>query len=341
MKSVQAGSQFSRKENPSGVKNLQLLPHNGFSSSPKLLASPAGYTLPGVISYLASEFTNLERYKIVNNIEKSEMKFKIQQLVSEVNSLKYTNNKQALRIKELESRLLVNGVKPIQLDESGISGHPGDSGISGDSADTELSTVSGSSNVPSSDVPTSRVSGSGTLNQRNGHITSPKLEFIPPVDLNILRDSRLRLNSAIREALEFLKPPTTTELLDDCNLNGQSDFENLIQISEEPMQYIPAKDKLQKESVFSLYTVSSDDMLSRQTDHADKNVKAESHSSDVLSTVPEKQRVPDASGTLADEISDTETVIVDEPDVARLLISDDNVIYQDDRILPPPNDALQ
>ena len=38
------------------------------------------YTLPGVINYLTSEFTKFEQFKIVNNLERSEMKFKIKEL---------------------------------------------------------------------------------------------------------------------------------------------------------------------------------------------------------------------------------------------------------------------
>ncbi|KAG7663071.1 uncharacterized protein J8A68_003414 [[Candida] subhashii] len=60
------------------------------------------YNLPGVINYLTSEFTNLERYKIMTNIEKSEMKFKIVQLQGEVNSLKFINHKQKVKIDKLE-----------------------------------------------------------------------------------------------------------------------------------------------------------------------------------------------------------------------------------------------
>lgn len=67
----------------------------------------ANYTLPGVISYLTSEFTNLERFKIMTNLEKSELKYRLLQLISEVNSLRFVNDKQALRIKELEDKVAV------------------------------------------------------------------------------------------------------------------------------------------------------------------------------------------------------------------------------------------
>ncbi|EMG49283.1 FAR8 Factor arrest protein 8 [Candida maltosa Xu316] len=60
------------------------------------------YTLPGVINYLTSEFTNLERFKIMTNLEKNEMKYKIIELQSELNNLKYINEKQSLKINQLE-----------------------------------------------------------------------------------------------------------------------------------------------------------------------------------------------------------------------------------------------
>lgn len=77
------------------------------------LSPLANYTLPGVISYLTSEFTSLERFKIITNLEKSEMKYRILQLTSELNSLKYVNDKQALRIKELEKQLLKGSNEPL------------------------------------------------------------------------------------------------------------------------------------------------------------------------------------------------------------------------------------
>lgn len=65
----------------------------------------ANYTLPGVINYLTSEFTNLERFKIMTNLERSEMKYKIVDLEGQINSLKYINEHQKVRIAELEREL--------------------------------------------------------------------------------------------------------------------------------------------------------------------------------------------------------------------------------------------
>lgn len=69
------------------------------------------YTLPGVINYLTSEFTNLERFKIMTNLEKTEMKHSIIQLQSEINTLKIENLKQKNTIERLEkeNRYLRNG----------------------------------------------------------------------------------------------------------------------------------------------------------------------------------------------------------------------------------------
>lgn len=89
---------------------------NQDSANPILQQQPnalptANYNLPGVISYLTSEFTHLERFKITTNLEKSEMKYKILQLTSEVNSLRFINDKQAIRIRELEEQLQLNGLQ--------------------------------------------------------------------------------------------------------------------------------------------------------------------------------------------------------------------------------------
>ena len=58
--------------------------NNNNGNITKLNQSSSGsepiYTLPGVINYLTSEFTNLERFKIMTNLEKNEMKYKIIQL---------------------------------------------------------------------------------------------------------------------------------------------------------------------------------------------------------------------------------------------------------------------
>lgn len=75
-------------------------------STPPLQASPlANYTLPGVINYLTLEFTKLERFKIMTNLEKNEMKYQVLLLQSEINALKFINDKQARRIAELEAQL--------------------------------------------------------------------------------------------------------------------------------------------------------------------------------------------------------------------------------------------
>ncbi|KAI5957225.1 hypothetical protein KGF54_000153 [Candida jiufengensis] len=65
------------------------------------------YTLPGVINYLTSEFTNLERFKIITNLEKSEMKYKILHLQAEVDSLKFIKKKQQSKIESLEREVKI------------------------------------------------------------------------------------------------------------------------------------------------------------------------------------------------------------------------------------------
>lgn len=257
-------------------KTQQQASLNGSSSSPKPLAGPVGYTLPGVISYLTSEFTNLERYKIVNNIEKSEMKFKIQLLVSEVNSLKFLNNKQALRIRELEEKL--------QQNQSG----------EGKTRDTKESSL--------------------------------RLEEIPPVDLQVLRDSRLRLNKAIKDALELLKPPSAGDLLNEFNINDHLDLDKLLDSTDSDTPVEPSKEKdlqLHKESIFSLYTLNSDDISAHLRNSLHHEADVEELAGSALDDAVATQREAAVESGVVGEESETETVIVDEPDVARLLISED------------------
>lgn len=91
-------SAFSGFEQPARNESTSLLqPHN---TSPT-----ANYNLPGVISYLTLEFTHLERFKITTNLEKLEMRYRILQLTAEVNLLRYINDKQAVRIRELEEQV--------------------------------------------------------------------------------------------------------------------------------------------------------------------------------------------------------------------------------------------
>lgn len=267
------------------------------TTSPKPLAGPAGYTLPGVIGYLTSEFTNLERYKIVNNIEKSEMKFKIQKLVSEVNSLKFINNRQALRIKELEAQLLAQ--------KNSLS----------------LASKAGPDAILSPDrFPASIKAPIATLDE------------IPPIDLQVLRDSRLKLNRAIKDALDLLKPPTTGEILQECSISGQSDFEKLLDESNSNQFFESMKESQpQKDNLFSFYTLNNNDVLSYS------NSKSETFHDSIpppeqdRSTDPAREQIKDTKpiNVVPGEESETETVIVDEPDVARLLISEDEGVEKE------------
>lgn len=91
---------INQLQNPSQSNQNQNQPNQNQPNGP--LNPLANYTLPGVINYLTNEFTNLERFKIMNNLEKSEMKYKITQLQGELNSLKYSNEEQKLTISQLK-----------------------------------------------------------------------------------------------------------------------------------------------------------------------------------------------------------------------------------------------
>ena len=67
------------RSNSSSSSNPQTQWYNNKNQNQPSMSEPT-YTLPGVINYLTSEFTKLEQFKIVNNLERSEMKFKIKEL---------------------------------------------------------------------------------------------------------------------------------------------------------------------------------------------------------------------------------------------------------------------
>lgn len=96
-------------QQPQGQNAFQSSQQRQQQSTPPPVAN---YTLPGVINYLTSEFTNLERFKIMTNLERSEMKYKIVELEGQVNSLKYINEHQKVRIAELEQKIK-NSLEPV------------------------------------------------------------------------------------------------------------------------------------------------------------------------------------------------------------------------------------
>lgn len=85
-----------------GTRDLDAAPYHAAMNPPESQPPTAHYTLPGVINYLTSEFTNLERYKIMTNLEKAEMRHKINLLQGELNALRYIGERQTARIAALE-----------------------------------------------------------------------------------------------------------------------------------------------------------------------------------------------------------------------------------------------
>ncbi|KAG7878513.1 hypothetical protein KL905_004145 [Ogataea polymorpha] len=60
------------------------------------------YTLPGVMQYLQSQFTTVERNRMMSDLERSALKLRIVELESERNTLKLQNEKLKARVEELE-----------------------------------------------------------------------------------------------------------------------------------------------------------------------------------------------------------------------------------------------
>lgn len=111
------GTQNGAPKNWQDPSQPQLMQNQQQMAQQPSPTSLADYTLPGIINYLTSEFTNLERYKIMTSLEKNEMKYQILHLQGEVNALKFLNDKQTKKIHELEleNDRLRNGGNPKQL----------------------------------------------------------------------------------------------------------------------------------------------------------------------------------------------------------------------------------
>lgn len=263
----------------------------------------ANYTLPGVISYLTSEFTNLERFKIMTNLEKSEMKYRIQQLTSELNSTRYVNEKQALRIKHLES---VVAEQNKMLDKS---------------ASTEKEAKSEAAlsepEPKSAGVAKETANSSGRSSTREAGQVSGASKDIPHVDLEILRSSRQNLNKSIQEIILLLKQPLGLDVLrDHLGSEGRLGFDELMDDSEHFTFGAPVEEKRRlKEDLFSRFTIGTDDILKQpdlKTDEAPLALPMEN--------LPPLGSVSGEAeeGAGVDE-SDTETVIVDEPEIVNII----------------------
>lgn len=227
MKPVQNG------QPPQGYQ--QQYPSNEGQQAPPH-APLANYTLPGVISYLTSEFTKLERFKIVTSLEKSEMRYKIQQLTSEVNLLRFVNDKQKVRIHELERELAqAKGAK----EQSGEKGEEREEkrekekGENGDDVD---------------------VTAKGDL------------AGIPEVDLEVLRTSRNKLNRSIREVVRLLRPPAAVGLMDLALSDTTNGFDELL---DDLDNFVFDEPKPKKDSIFARYTLGTDDLLFDSKDKFD------------------------------------------------------------------------
>lgn len=248
------------------------------------------YTLPGVINYLTSEFTNLERFKIMTNLEKSEMKYKIIQLQGEVNSLKYINNKQAHKIEQLQQRLQKLGCSKTGDDSANLAS--GDDSVDADTA-TNNSKSAESTDLVDSHIPLQ----------------------LPEIDLLIIKKSRNQLTNSMKEIVHLLKTPSVKNINclnlpepDDVNhgnefdvlINNTEDFENKFEFNGYHNKVVVEKPDYFSESSHTLH-----ENLFR--DLADVKEEAEP----VLNIeYPVQQSLKQL--LQSDVESDAETVIVDE-----------------------------
>lgn len=306
MKSTQNGARKDGGYSNSNTQNLQYSNMQNHNSSPEQAPGVlANYTLPGVISYLTSEFTSLERYKIMTNLEKSEMKYRIQQLTSELNSVRFINEKQALRIKHLEEKLENStAVNPIEKKDL----------LKGDAVkDLTL-------DPKQEKTKNEEKQGNSIESNKNTDIAAGSTD-IPHVDLEFLRNSRQKLNHSIREIVGLLDPPSAVDFLEThSNTASQSGLEDLLEDNKQ-FTFESGNDGRGKarESIFERYTLSKDDLLTGQKiSFGNDSSKAEiPKDHQVLEQAPlVKPRPEPTSGA---EESDTETVIMDESDLIGIL----------------------
>ncbi|KAG7192073.1 uncharacterized protein KQ657_002433 [Scheffersomyces spartinae] len=178
------------------------------------------YTLPGVISYLTSEFTNLERFKIMTNLEKSEMKHRILELQGEVNALTYVNKRQQNRIKDLEKengrlRATAAAVTAVASDDviGDVPGE-GDDGINRDFGDD----CSGVPDIVKSDVEMFKL----------------EIDGLPEIDLQDIKNLRDALAKSMKEILDLLKAPTARSAVSEALGNPDSFIDNYDVLAEAP-----------------------------------------------------------------------------------------------------------
>lgn len=255
----------------------------------------ANYTLPGVISYLTSEFTNLERFKIITNLEKSEMKYTIQKLTSEVNTLRYLNDKQAVRIRDLEARLEELGSpresKSILLKLDSPNALDPSSSVGTSSKESASSSVGTKPDAKSK-------SSQGLEHDRglddNAASTQSQTNKIPYIDLDTVRDARQTLNESIREIIELLRPPLSA--VEAVVRPAENAYGDLLETVD---NFLFDASPEKPQGLFEKYTLKSEDTLAHQKAAFEDELKERN------------QAAENAPGMPLEE-SDAETVIDEE-----------------------------
>ncbi|ODV84521.1 hypothetical protein CANARDRAFT_8506 [[Candida] arabinofermentans NRRL YB-2248] len=159
------------------------------------------YTLPGIMQYLQSQFTLIEKNRMLNDLEKSSLKLKIVELESERNSLKLQNEKLNLKVEQLSLKVESLEKKTEPQSKNGES----ETGL------LKSLTRGRSRNGKSNPIPTS-TSNNNELSDDNDPLMN-----INTIDVSKLVKARQFLKSATSEILYMLKSPTL-ELTDPINL---------------------------------------------------------------------------------------------------------------------------
>lgn len=262
----------------------------------------ANYTLPGVINYLTSEFTDLERFKIMTNLEKSEMKYKIVQLQGELNSLRYINEKQKSRIDmlEKENQKLENRLKPKGADSQSDNG-----------AKSER-TAEDNIEIPEIDlleINKSRTQLTKSMRQVLHLLKTPHANSMNVLNLNDPADDVNEYNDLIKNDRSDAFCFSEKDISQNSEYSGRSRKYNKDSIFSQYLNDIPFNSQNQG----PVEKVQDDLSQNNLTEIGDINAKSIQY---LTQPSEEKEEFP-SSNNKAEE-SDAETVIMDESDGEKL-----------------------
>ncbi|GME76554.1 unnamed protein product [Ambrosiozyma monospora] len=184
------------------------------------------YTLPGIMQYLQSQFTLIEKNRMINDLEKSSLKLKVIELENQRNNLKLENTKLTNKVAELEKKL--ESLEASQeKDTEKVKDKEQKGKRNSSDGNSLLKSLKRSGSKKSRDSTESKANGTGTStpNAVSKKEIDP-LEDVNTVNIEKLLHARQFLKTATDEIMTLLKSPSL-ELSDPLNLNSREFFTNV------------------------------------------------------------------------------------------------------------------